>query len=70
MLTIKPLSSSAIAVLHQLFVQGPTWDGNIVSKSGRGELYRVGYCDRVQGFAFLTKEGMMLAVSLYEYEKS
>lgn len=34
---IAPLSPSAIAVLEQLFKKGPTWDGNIVSKPGRGD---------------------------------
>jgi len=66
---VEPLSSAAIAVLHQLFIGGPTWDGNIVSKPGRGELYKAGYADRVEGFAFLTREGVKLAVSIYEREK-
>lgn len=70
---MTPLSPSAIAVLHQLFKTGPTWDGNIVSKSGRGELIAAGYAGRVSGFrlhfAFLTKDGVALAASVYEQEK-
>jgi hypothetical protein len=66
---MAPLSSSAIACLHQLFKNGPTWDGNIISKEGRGELIRAGYAGRVDGFAFLTEEGVRLAVSAYEREK-
>lgn len=66
---MNPLSSAAIAMLHQLFKTGPTWDGNVVSKAGRGELIKAGYADRVEGFAFLTKEGVRLAASVYEREK-
>lgn len=66
---IAPLSPSAIAVLEQLFKKGPTWDGNIVSKPGRGDLYKAGLSDRVDGFAFLTKEGVALAASVYGQEK-
>jgi hypothetical protein len=66
---VNPLSSAAIAVLHQLFKSGPTWDGNIVSKVGRGELIKAGFADRVEGFAFLTREGVVLAASVYEREK-
>ena len=69
MATIEPLSPAAIAVLHQLFKTGPTWDGNIVSKLGRGELVKAGYADRVDGFAFLTREGVKLAAGAYEGEK-
>lgn len=63
------LSPSSIACLHQLFVKGPTWDGNIISKDGRGNLIKAGLADRVEGFAFLTREGMKLAISVYEEEK-
>lgn len=66
---MDPLSPAAIACLHQLFKTGPTWDGNIVSKQGRGDLIKAGYADRVSGFAFLTKEGVHLAASVYEREK-
>lgn len=38
----KGLSSSAIEMLGQLYVSGPTWDGNVCSKQGRGELCRAG----------------------------
>lgn len=68
--TLMPLSSSAREVLHQLFINGPTWDGDIVSKPGRGDLFKRGLSDRVQGFAFLTRAGMELAVGLYKREKS
>ena len=66
---MKPLSPSAIACLHQLFKDGPTWDGNIVSKPGRGELIAAGLSDRVDGWAFLTADGVKLAASVYGQEK-
>lgn len=56
------LSPTAIEVLGQLFVSGPTWDGNIVSKNGRGELIRAGLAGRNNGWAFLTEEGVVAAV--------
>jgi len=47
----------------QLFVGGPTWDGNVISKSGRYELLRAGLAERWDGWTFLTEEGVMAAVS-------
>ena len=55
------LSSAAVEVLGQLFTNGPTWDGNIVSKSGRGELFGIGLASRTDGFSFLTAEGVHVA---------
>lgn len=59
---VKPLSAAARDVLRQLFLQGPTWDGDISSKSGRAELVEMGYAARHEGFAFITEEGMKLAL--------
>jgi hypothetical protein len=59
---VRPLSPNAIECLGQLFVKGPTWDGDIVSKVGRGELFECGLVDRVEGFSFLTREGVQLAI--------
>lgn len=61
MFETKSMSPCAIECLGQLFVSGPTWDGNICTKAGRGELFELGLCDRINGFAFLTKEGVELA---------
>jgi hypothetical protein len=55
------LSSAAVEVIGQLFTNGPTWDGNIVSKSGPGELFAVGLASRVDGFWFLTEDGVHAA---------
>lgn len=68
--SIDVLTSSAVAALRQLFLQGPTWDGNIVSKMGRNELVKFGYAFRVEGWASLTVEGVMLAAtSGFDHEK-
>jgi hypothetical protein len=56
------LSSAAIEVLGQLFVSGPTWDGNVSSKNGRGELCRAGLAWHEHGYANLTPEGVRVAV--------
>ncbi len=56
------LSSAATEVLGQLFLRGPTLDGNIASKAGRSELFEAGLADRVEGFTFLTRTGVDLAL--------
>lgn len=50
-------------VLMQLFVSGPTWDGNLISKSDRDELFDAGLCGRWEGWNFLTEAGVKVAVS-------
>jgi len=50
-------------VLMQLFVQGPTWDGNLVSKSERDDLVAAGYAARWNGWNYLTQEGLEAAVA-------
>ena len=60
--TIYGLSSAGREVLWQLFKNGPTWDGDIASKSGRGELFDLRYADRVNGWSFLTKKGIEFAL--------
>lgn len=57
----KALSDSAVVVLGQLFVFGPTCDGNLATKSGRDELAKAGLADKANGFNFLTKEGVQAA---------
>lgn len=61
MFKVEPLSSTAIEVLGQLYVSGPTWDGNICSKIGRGELCRAGLAFHAYGYASLTPEGVRAA---------
>jgi len=61
------LSSAAKDVLGQLFMNGPTWDGNIVSKSGRGELVEAGLAFHAHGFASLTSEGVHVAIEWQDF---
>lgn len=56
------LTGYAIETLGQMFTRGPTWDGNIVSKSGRDELVRAGLAFHANGWASLTDEGIRTAV--------
>jgi hypothetical protein len=52
-------------VLKQLWDTGPTWDGNVASKMGRNELVTRGWAIHANGHAFLTAEGVALAVGLF-----
>lgn len=56
------LSSAAIEVLGQLYTNGPTWDGNVSSKNGRGELCQAGLAWHEHGYASLTPEGLRIAI--------
>lgn len=48
--------------MMQLFFNGPTWDGDIVSKAGRAGLYRRGYVEHENGWTQLTSAGFVVAV--------
>lgn len=56
-----PLSNAAVEALGQIFVSGPTWDGNLASKSGCGELVLKGLARKVNGWSFLTEDGVRAA---------
>lgn len=56
------LSSAAKDVMMQLFVTGPTWDGNISSKSGRDELCEYDLAAHRHGWAYLTDTGIEMAI--------
>jgi hypothetical protein len=60
--TIFGMSPNAKEVLWQLFRNGPTHDGDICTKAGRGELFDLGYASRVNGWSYLTQKGMEIAV--------
>jgi hypothetical protein len=62
MFKAEPLSSAAIEVMMQLFVTGPVWDGNVVSKAGRGDLVKAGLAFHDNGWCSLTEEGVRVAV--------
>lgn len=56
--------------LLQLFLNGPTWDGDVVSKAGRDELVDRGLAEHAEGFAFLTLLGVQVSLELgFDREK-
>ena len=57
----QTLSPCAISVLGQLFVEGPTLDGNLSSKAGRCDLVNAGLAFLESGWASLTPDGLRLA---------
>jgi len=48
--------------LRQLFLNGPTWDGDLVSKAGRTGLVQRGYAEQCNGWQQLTSAGFNVAV--------
>ncbi|MGL5008606.1 MAG: hypothetical protein ACRC6I_01885 [Paracoccaceae bacterium] len=50
-------------VLMQLFVTGPTWDGNLISKSQRDAMVDAGLAERWNGWNFLTVAGVEASVA-------
>ena len=56
------LSGAAKDVMMQCFVRGPTWDGNVISKNGRGELVERGLARHGYGWCWLTDDGVRMAV--------
>lgn len=63
MTKFEDLTSGQKDVLGQLFIQGPTWDGNIASKAYRDELCAMGLAEHRNGFAYLTRTGVDMAVT-------
>lgn len=49
-------------VLWQLFRNGPTWDGDVVSKAARDALIAAGHAQRLSGWTSLTERGVRLAI--------
>ena len=58
------MESSALAVMEQLFLNGPTWDGNVISKTGRDILLELGFIERDNGWQWLNREGVRYATSV------
>lgn len=53
-----------------LFLHGPTYDGDVPSKTQRDELFDAGLISRSQGFQWLTDKGVVFALSCdYEAKK-
>ncbi len=47
-----------------MFVNGPTWDGNLPSKSGRDSLVRDGLAFQFDGWQSLTEKGVRAGLAL------
>lgn len=60
----RPLSTAAADVLRQLFVDGPTYDGDLCSKSGRVELAVHGLAHSQDGWNTLTEAGFGAALTV------
>jgi hypothetical protein len=58
------MPSGVYDVLWQLYKNGPTWDGDLVSKEARKWLMDAGYADRRQGWNFLTGDGVDIALGM------
>ena len=52
---------TALETLVQLFTDGPIWDGNLASKTGRDILVDAGFDKRQSGYQYLTDWGMLKA---------
>ena len=58
------LPANAKETLLCLFLHGPTFDGDVPSKSGRDTLYELGLIDRGDGYQWLTRVGVKLCLEL------
>lgn len=56
------LSGSARETMRCLFFHGPTWDGDLPSKSGRSELIERGFAERGHGFNWLNAKGVEFGI--------
>ena len=61
---ILGMSGAAHEVLRCLFFHGPTWDGNIPSKSGRDELCELGLAERLNGWQWLNRDGVDFSITV------
>lgn len=69
MLQVHTPDRAGLEVLWQLFRNGPTWDGNIVSKQARDRLIKANLAIREQGWTTLTSEGFRLAITAEFHER-
>lgn len=58
----RPLDDMERDVFRQLFFHGPTWDGDVSSKSGRDGLVERGLVVRRDGWQTLSEAGFTAAV--------
>jgi hypothetical protein len=58
----KPLTSAELEEIRQLFIRGLTWDGNLLSRGCFTSLLDRGLVQYEFGFAWLTPEGVAIAM--------
>jgi hypothetical protein len=58
----EPMCSMLRETLLCLFLHGPTWDGDVPSKSMRDEAVKRGLAARGDGYQWLTEEGTRLCL--------
>lgn len=56
------LSAAAQEVMMQMFLNGPTWDGHVMSKAARDELRRAELIERWNGWQWLNAKGVAMAI--------
>jgi hypothetical protein len=57
-------------VVWQCFMNGPTWDGDLISKRDKGDGIRDGLLTRYEGWTTLTDKGLRFCVAQkYDLEK-
>lgn len=61
---ILGMSGWARETARCLFLHGPTLDGDVPSKGGRSELVRLGLADRMDGWNWLTREGVDFSITV------
>lgn len=61
---VPELRGNTNETLLCLFIHGPTWDGDVPSKSGRDELVQLGLASRGDGYQWLTDKGARLCLRL------
>lgn len=58
------MSAHSNEVLWQLFKNGPTWDGDIISKADRDWLVTNEFAERSNGWNWLSHDGVIAAIVL------
>lgn len=66
LLEMPVLTPQALEVLRQC--RSTVWDGNVVSKTQRDELYALGLITRWNGWQVITQEGMAVLSTLGEMD--
>ena len=61
-MSAKALTSAELEVIRCLFFRGLTWDGSLSSRDGCTSLRDRGLAQYEFGFAWLTREGVRIAV--------